>query len=65
MTTEEVVAELRYPSQTAFRNAVRRGTLGLNSVRMPGRKGCLFLTTQVERLLRELIQAAQEGDTPM
>jgi hypothetical protein len=65
MTTEEVVAELRYPSQTAFRNAVRRGTLGLKSVRMPGRKGCLFVTAQVEQLLRELIQAAQEGDTPM
>lgn len=65
MTTEEVVAELRYPSQTAFRNAVRRGTLGLKSVRMPGRKGCLFLTEQVERLLRELIQAAQQGDIHM
>ena len=65
MTTEEVVAELRYPSQTAFRNSVRRGTLGLKSVRMPGRKGYVFLTEQVERLLHELIQAAQQGDAPM
>lgn len=59
------MAELRYPSQTAFRNAVRRGTLGLKSVRMPGRKGSLFVTEQVERLLCELIQAAQQADPDM
>lgn len=59
MSSEEVCALLKYKSASAFSMARKRGHVALTPLRLPGRRKLMFLTSEVAKSLRPLVQPSK------
>lgn len=57
MTAEEAARELKFKSVSALRMACKRGNLALTPRKPKGRKECLYLTKEVEDLIKSWIKS--------
>lgn len=62
MTTAEAAAALKYPSPNAMRMALRRGSLVLQQVVLPGRRGHYFATASVASAINAWLSASVRSD---
>lgn len=65
MTAQEAAKELRFKSLGALRMACKRGAVNLHPLKIPGRRGLLFSTSDVATLIATWLDsrtANMEGD---
>jgi hypothetical protein len=60
MSLPEVAAELKYSSVAALRIALRRKTLALTPLRIPGRRASLYKTFEVAAVLDAWVYSVTE-----
>ncbi len=60
LTRDQLVSVLGFPSSEAFERAVQRGSLNLNVVRIPNRRGMYALAPDVAKYLVEIAQVESD-----